>query len=57
MKKAKRVNEAHSANTKYGSGDFYGTGVKNPVGRVRESYMNPSPTTNKSFGTPPKKLA
>lgn len=41
MKKlGKRVKEAHVANTKYGSGDSYGTGIKQKVGIMRDSYMD-----------------
>lgn len=41
MKKpGKRTKEAHVANTKYGSGDNYGTGIKQKVGILRDSYMD-----------------
>ena len=41
---------------KCASGDYYGTGIKNPVGKIRDSYMN-SPTTSKQLKNPPKALA
>ena len=56
-KKLKRSPEAHVANTKYGMGDYYGTGVKQKVGRLRESYMAEGPMTNKKLGKPPKSYA
>lgn len=56
-KSLKRTTEAHVANTKYGMGDYYGSGIKQPVGRVREDYINGTPMTNKKMGKPPKSLA
>jgi len=56
-KPLKRSPEAHVCNTKYGMGDYYGTGIKQPVGRVREDYINGTPMTNKKMGKPPKSLA
>ncbi len=56
MKPLKRTNEAHTANTKFGSGDYYGTGIKQKVGRMREDYMS-NPISPKKMGEPPKSLA
>lgn len=42
--------------TKCASGDYYGTGVKNPVGKVRDSYIG-SPASSKQVKKPPKALA
>lgn len=54
--KATKHMETHVPKTKYGMGDYYGTGIKNPIGRVREDYMmNPIPSKN--MGKPPKSLA
>ena len=38
------------------AGDYYGSGIRNPMGRIRDSLMNPEPT-KKQLGTSPKKLA
>ncbi len=42
MKKAatpiKRIKQAHSSNDKMGSGDYYGTGIKNKTGKMIRSY-------------------
>lgn len=47
---------AHTANTKYGMGENYGTGVKNPVGKIRENQtMVPLPKSK--ISKPPRKLA
>jgi hypothetical protein len=50
----------HEANTKYGMGDNYGTGIKAKVGRMRDGIGSPlqgAPLTKKQFKTPPKNLA
>ncbi len=56
MKNSKASKEWHAPNTKIGSGDYYGTGIKNPIGRMRDSYMN-KPMTDSKMGKPPKTLA
>lgn len=48
--------ENHVAPTKYGMGDYYGQGIKNPIGRVRDSYVD-MPMKSKKVGKPPKSLA
>lgn len=53
MKKGKG---AHTANTQVVSGDFYGTGIKNPLGKVKaENSRAPMPATK--LKTKPKSLA
>lgn len=52
----KKHKEAHTANTKYGMGDYYGTGVKNPVGKVISS-AGVNPAKPKRLTKPPKSLA
>ena len=50
--------EAHSTNKKFVKGDSFGNAVKNPIGRVRDSYMNNAkPNSKKSMRKPPKSLA
>lgn len=53
----KKFKEAHSANKKFGMGDYYGTGIKNPVGRMRDNYMNDIPFSPSKLKKPPKSLA
>ena len=36
MKKNKATHEAHTPNTKYGLGDYYGTGIPGKIGKMRE---------------------
>jgi len=48
--------QAHTANTKYGMGDNYGTGIKNKMGKMREG-MGMQTLSQKKIGTPPKSLA
>lgn len=56
MKKTKKYQEAHSANTKFGMGDYYGTGIRAPLGKMRDGMgmieLNP-----KQKKQPPKSLA
>lgn len=48
---------AHTANTKLGMGDNYGSGVKNPVGKIRD-VTGAAPTMSKAkLRKPPKNLA
>lgn len=56
MKKARPLKQAHTMNAKYGMGDYYGTGVKNPMGRIIDS-MGTNPVSKKKMGNPPKSLA
>lgn len=57
MKKTTKVNKsAHTDNTKYGMGDNYGTGFKNPMGKVKEG-VGYKPMDKKKMKTPPKSLA
>lgn len=48
--------EAHTASTKKGMGDYYGTGVKNPMGRMRDSSVGFIPVSKKQLGTAPKSV-
>ena len=57
MKKLKPAKEWHSANTKFGMGDYYGTGIKNPMGRMRESSMGFNSVSREGLNKPPKSLA
>ncbi len=47
---------AHTSNRKIGSGDSYGTGVKNPVGKSRD-VLGQSPIAKSKIGKAPKSLA
>ena len=54
--KAKK--EAHVSNTKFGMGDFYGSGIRNKIGRVRSSFTpGANPVGKKGLKIPPKSLA
>ncbi len=52
----KKPRFAHTANTKYGMGDHYGTGIKAKLGRVVEG-IGQNPVPKKKIGTPPRGLA
>jgi hypothetical protein len=56
MSKIKK--EAHVANTKFGMGDFYGSGIRNKTGRMRDSFTpGQVPVSKKGLKKPPKSLA
>lgn len=52
----KAARNAHTANTKHGMGDYYGSGIKNPMGKIRSvfGFTSSSPASLKK---PPKSLA
>lgn len=56
MKKIKSNKENHVSNTKMGMGDSYGSGVKNPVGKIRD-VMGITDVNPKKLRKPPKSLA
>jgi hypothetical protein len=55
-KPLKRTGEAHTSKSKIGMGDNYGSGIKNPVGKIRD-IMGITDITPKKMGKPPKSLA
>ncbi len=57
-KKKPKVKQWHVANTRFGMGDNYGTGVKQSLGKMRGGYSpNTNPTTPAKLKKPPKNLA
>lgn len=48
---------AHTANTKYGMGDNYGTGIKAKMGKMRSDSMGINAVPPKKLKTPPRGLA
>lgn len=48
--------EAHTDNTKFGMGDYYGTGVKQSIGRLRSDMPGYIPVSKKKMGKPPKSV-
>lgn len=55
-KKSKRNRFAHTANTPYGMGDSYGTGVRAKLGTMR-SGLGMVTMSDKKLGKPPKSTA
>lgn len=47
---------AHTADTPYGMGDNYGTGIKAKLGRVRDDTMGYVAMSPKKLKTPPKSV-
>lgn len=59
-KNKKASGDWHVSHTSMGMGDYYGTGVKAPLGKIRKSVGPPigySPFTKQSKSRPPKSLA
>jgi hypothetical protein len=57
MKKpAKGLKNAHTSNSKMGMGDYYGTGVKQKMGKVKEG-LGMNTVSKGKLGKPPKSLA
>lgn len=55
--KTKSKASGHTAPTPYGMGDYYGTGIKAPLGKIREGTVGYQPVSPQKMGKPPKKLA
>ena len=54
--KPKKPRFSHTDNTKYGMGDYYGTGIKSKVGKARD-VIGMSNISPKKMKNPPKSLA
>lgn len=50
----KSSGDSHVSHTSMGMGDYYGTGVKQKVGKMRSPTVNMSPGTKKQIKTPPR---
>lgn len=57
LPKVKKGAETHTAPTKYGMGDHYGSGVKAPLGKMRSDTPGYRPVSKGKMGKPPKALA
>lgn len=54
--KPKKTRFAHTANTKYGMGDNYGTGIRAKLGKVRVDTIGMKKLSKKQLGNPPKSV-
>lgn len=54
--KIKAPKTAHTSNSKKGMGDYYGTGIPNKIGKIRDGMGVPE-VTPKKLKKPPKSLA
>lgn len=54
--KKKPPKTAHTSDSQKGSGDYYGTGIRNKVGKVRD-VMGYTDMPKKKLKIPPKSLA
>jgi hypothetical protein len=56
VKPPKPLKASHTPNTKYGLGDFYGSGLRAPLGKMREG-VGMVQVSKKGLKKPPKSLA
>lgn len=56
MKNKKAPKSAHTDNNKKGLGDYYGTGVRAKIGRVREDMISQN-ISSRNLRKPPQSLA
>ena len=47
----------HVSHTSMGMGDYYGSGVKNPVGKMREDSLGMNAVNPSKLKKPPRSLA
>lgn len=52
----KGIKQNHSANTKFGMGDYYGVGIRNKVGTSKD-VMGLDGVSKKKLKKPPRSLA
>lgn len=58
MTKIKGMKQAHTSNSKIGMGDSYGSGFKNPIGKIRDvSTVPTTPLSKVKLKKPPKSMA
>ena len=61
MKKVKAnrkgTGAVHTPKTQKGMGDFYGSGLKNPIGKMRESQILDAQVKPSKLKKPPKSYA
>jgi hypothetical protein len=51
-----KYKQAHTDNVKYGMGDYYGTGLPNKIGKIRDVMGYEAPK-NVNLKNPPKSVA
>jgi len=51
-----KTKQAHTSKSQIGMGDYYGTGIKNPMGRMRDG-LGMKQLSTKKMKTPPKTWA
>ncbi len=57
MKKARNTSKfIHTSKSPKGSGDYYGSGIRNKVGKIRD-VTGFDPVAKSKIGKPPKSLA
>ena len=57
IKSIKAPMNVHTPKSQHGTGDYYGTAIKNKVGRMRDDSMGMTPVQKNKLGNPPKRIA
>lgn len=57
MKNAKKPKISHTPRSSKGMGDYYGTGIRAKIGKMRSDSMGMVTLTSKELKKPPKSLA
>ncbi len=57
LKPPKPLKNAHTPNTQFGMGDYYGSGVRAKIGKMREDSIGMFVTPPSKLKKPPKSLA
>lgn len=57
IKKSLPSGDWHASGKPLGMGDYYGTGIKQKMGKMRSGSVGQIPVTKKGINSPPKSLA
>ena len=57
MKKTKTPRFSHTSNSPKGMGNYYGTGIRAPLGKMRDDSIGMVQVSGKKLKKPPRSLA
>lgn len=57
IKKSVPSGDWHASGKPLGMGDYYGTGIKNKIGKMRDGSVGQLPVSKKGLSKPPRSLA
>lgn len=56
IKGDKKTQGPHGKESRFGMGDYYGTGIRNPIGKMRSDSVGYRPVSKLALRTPPKSV-